>query len=78
MDIDEKELSKGDVPVDISIHRDLKTFLEEMLLLSVPPEIRYFWFCFNSHDWDTTLQTLPVSTTTETFSGAFSESSLVK
>ncbi len=35
VDIDEKELSKGDVPVDISIHRDLKTFLEEMLLLSV-------------------------------------------
>lgn len=34
VDIDEKELSKGDVPVDISIHRDLKGFLEELLLLS--------------------------------------------
>ncbi len=34
VDIDEKELSKGDVPVDLSIHRDLKGFLEELLLLS--------------------------------------------
>lgn len=34
VDIDEKELSKGDVPVDISIRRDLKGFLEELLQLS--------------------------------------------
>lgn len=34
VDIDEKELSKGDVPVDISIHKDLKIFMEEMLAVS--------------------------------------------
>lgn len=34
VDIDEKELSKGDVPVDISIRRDLKAFMEEMLSVS--------------------------------------------
>lgn len=34
VDIDEKELSKGDVPVDISIHKDLKIFMEEMLTVS--------------------------------------------
>lgn len=34
VDIDEKELSKGDVPVDISIHKDLKLFLDELLLFS--------------------------------------------
>lgn len=31
VDIDEKELAKGDVPVDISIHKDLKTFIKELM-----------------------------------------------
>ena len=34
VDIDEKELAKGDVPVDISIHRDLKSFMEELMAVS--------------------------------------------
>lgn len=35
VDIDEKELSKGDVPVDISIRKDLKAFMEQMLSVSL-------------------------------------------
>ncbi len=31
VDIDRKELAKGDVPVDISIHKDLKQFVTELL-----------------------------------------------
>lgn len=34
VDIDEKELAKGDVPVDISIHEDLKAFIKELLSIS--------------------------------------------
>lgn len=30
VDIDEKELTKGDVPMDISIHKDLKNFVNEL------------------------------------------------
>lgn len=30
VDIDEKELAKGDVPVDISIHKELKNFMKEL------------------------------------------------
>lgn len=31
VDIDEKELAKGDVPIDISIHKNLKTFTDELM-----------------------------------------------
>lgn len=31
VDIDEKELAKGDVPIDISIHMDLKHFADELI-----------------------------------------------
>lgn len=34
VDIDEKELAKGDVPVDISIQKDLRAFMEELLSVS--------------------------------------------
>lgn len=34
VDIDKKELAKGDVPVDISLHRDLKGFMRELLKVS--------------------------------------------
>ncbi len=34
VDIDEKELAKRDVPVDISIHKDLKNFMGELLPIS--------------------------------------------
>ena len=34
VDIDEKELAKGDVPVDIPIQKDLGTFMEELLAVS--------------------------------------------
>ncbi len=35
VDIDEKELAKGDVPIDISIHKDLKDFVKELTLQSI-------------------------------------------
>ena len=45
VDIDEKELAKSDVPVDILIHKDLKRFIEEFLIESSN------WKCESHQDW---------------------------
>lgn len=45
VDIDEKELAQRDVPIDIAIHSDLKTFMEELLSESVK------WNVASHEDW---------------------------
>ena len=45
VDIDEKELAKGDVPIDISINMDLKRFIEDLLPVSQK------WVCESHDEW---------------------------
>ncbi len=47
VDIDEKELAKGDVPMDISIHLDLKKFIKKLILVSSDwkTETHDEWIC---------------------------------
>lgn len=45
VDIDEKELAKGDVPIDILIHMDLKNFAEGLVKESAK------WSAQNHEDW---------------------------
>lgn len=45
VDIDRKELAKGDVPIDISIHMDLKNFTEGLMKESSK------WITQNHEDW---------------------------
>ena len=50
VDIDEKELAKGDVPIDISIHKDLKEFINEFDAHSKE------WNCVSHDEWITHCQ----------------------
>ena len=45
VDIDEKELARGDVPINITIHKDLSEFMKELLLVSTN------WRGENHEEW---------------------------
>ena len=59
VDIDEKELSKDDVPIDIKIHNDLQNFFSEINSISIATSPHDEWInhCFeNKHKYPTVLE----------------------